>query len=119
MSACIVAAVLCAALLHALWNALIKAHGGALATILVAASAGLLCALCLPFADAPAPASWPFIGASALAQILYYRLLIDTYRDGELSHAYPLMRGCAPLLVAASGFFLGERCRRGCGWRSA
>jgi len=104
----IIAAVLCAALLHAGWNTLIKAHGGAVATILVAVGAGVLCALALPFVTAPAPASWPYIGASALAQVMYYFLLIATYRSGELSHAYPLMRGCAPLVVALVGALDGE-----------
>lgn len=104
----VIAAVLCAALLHAGWNTLIKAHGGAVATILVAVGAGVLCVLALPFVAAPAPASWPYIGASALAQVGYYFLLIATYRSGELSHAYPLMRGCAPLIVALVGALGGE-----------
>ena len=108
MSDPIIAAVLCAALLHAGWNTLIKAHGGAVATILVAGGAGLLCALALPFVAAPDPASWPYIGASALAQVMYYFLLIATYRSGDLSHAYPLMRGCAPLIVALCGALAGE-----------
>jgi hypothetical protein len=55
-----IAAVLCAALLHALWNTLLKAHGGALS------------ALGLPFVAAADPASWPFITASALVHILYF-----------------------------------------------
>jgi drug/metabolite transporter (DMT)-like permease len=67
------------------------------------------CALGLPFVAAPAPGSWPFIAASALVQTLYYKLLIETYRGGDLSHAYPLMRGCAPPLVALAGMLMGER----------
>ena len=109
----LIAAVLCAAFLHALWNTLVKAHGGAVPTILVAFWAGVLCAIGLPFAAAPDPASWPFIGASALVQILYYALLVETYRSGELSHAYPLMRGCAPLAVALLGPLTGERLNPG------
>lgn len=109
----VIAAVLVAALLHAGWNTLVKAHGGASATILVATEAGLLCACALPFVAAPAPASWPFIGASALAQTLYYFLLIATYRSGELSHAYPLMRGVAPLIVALCGHLAGEDLKTG------
>jgi drug/metabolite transporter (DMT)-like permease len=67
-------------------------------------------ALALPFLHAPAPASWPFIAASSLSQVVYYALLVETYRGGEMSHAYPLMRGSAPLLVAlAGGPLTGER----------
>jgi drug/metabolite transporter (DMT)-like permease len=60
--------------------------------------------------DAPAPASWPFIAASSLVQAAYYLLLIEAYRSGDMSHAYPLMRGSAPLLVALiNGLLTGER----------
>lgn len=107
----VMGAVLCAALMHAGWNALVKARGDAfLSTVLVTASAGLLCLLALPFLAQPAPASWPFIGASSITQVLYYALLMETYREGDISHAYPLMRGCAPLIVALLGLaFMGER----------
>lgn len=107
----VLGAVLCAALMHAGWNALVKARGEAfLSTVLVTASAGLLCLLALPFLPQPLPASWPFIGASSLTQVLYYALLMETYREGDISHAYPLMRGCAPLIVAVLGLaFMGER----------
>jgi len=107
----VMAAVPCAALMHAGWNALVKAKGDAfLSTVLVTASAGLLCLLALPFLAQPAPASWPFIAASSITQVLYYALLMETYREGDISHAYPLMRGCAPLIVAVLGLpFTGER----------
>lgn len=111
MSADVVALVLFAALLHAGWNALVKAGTDTfLTTVLVAGGAGLLAALALPFVAAPAAPSWPFIAASALTQLAYYALLAAAYRHGDMSHAYPLMRGSAPLLVAlASGPLIGER----------
>lgn len=122
MSGAVIAAVLIAALMHAGWNTLVKAHAGSGAPMVpVVACAGLLCACGLPFVAAPHPASWPFIAASALVQTLYYTLLAATYRSGELSHAYPLMRGCAPLIVALLapafgnhlGTELGERLSAG------
>lgn len=109
MTGFVIGAVLCAAFLHAGWNTLVKLHGGSGAPmVLVATSTGLLCALGLPFVAMPAPASWPFIGASVVVQTLYYALLAETYRTGELSHAYPLMRGCAPLIVALAAPSMGE-----------
>jgi drug/metabolite transporter (DMT)-like permease len=109
MSSAVIAAVLLAALLHAGWNILVKLHAGSgVPTVLVVAGSGLLCAAGLPFVAAPDPASWPFIAASALAQALYTTLLAATYRSGDLSHAYPLMRGCAPPLVALAGALGGE-----------
>jgi len=111
VSGTVLAAVLCAALMHAGWNAMVKARGEAfLSTVTVAASAGVLCALALPFLAQPASASWPFILASSVTQVFYYALLMETYREGDISHAYPLMRGCAPLIVAILGLpFTGER----------
>jgi drug/metabolite transporter (DMT)-like permease len=114
MNGFVIAAVLCAALMHAAWNVLLKRHDATgVPTMAIVAGSGLLCAAGLPFVSAPDAASWPFIAASALAQTLYYRLLAATYRDGELSHAYPLMRGCAPPLVALAGLAMGEQLRPG------
>ncbi len=117
----VIAAVLGAALLHATWNALVKARGSGAApadplpaTVLVVLGGALASALLLPFMDAPAPASWPFIAASSATQCTYYLLLIEAYRHGDMSHAYPLMRGSAPLLVAVvNGPLTGESLRPG------
>jgi drug/metabolite transporter (DMT)-like permease len=68
--------------------------------------AGILSAFALPFLPRPAPASWPYLGASTVAELLYGALLAAAYRVGDLSHAYPLMRGTAPLLVAIGSVFL-------------
>jgi drug/metabolite transporter (DMT)-like permease len=108
-------AVLGAALLHASWNALLKRRGEPLlATVLVVAGSAAVAIALLPALPAPARASWPFIAASSVVQTIYYLLLIETYRDGQVSHAYPLMRGCAPLLVALiDGPLTGERLSAG------
>lgn len=102
--------VLFAALLHASWNAIVKgAPDKLLTTILVAASAAAISALALPFLAQPARESWPFLAASAVLQLGYYLLVARAYRGADMSQAYPLMRGTAPLLVAVvSRFWLGE-----------
>jgi drug/metabolite transporter (DMT)-like permease len=110
----VIAAVLGAALLHATWNALVKGRAGQgdpmLSTVLVVGGGALVSALLLPWMALPHAASWPFIAASSLTQTAYYLLLIGAYRSGEMSHAYPLMRGSAPLLVALiNGALTGER----------
>ena len=106
----IVLAVLCGALLHASWNALIKSgKDKALDTALVHFLGAVVA---LPFAlwfGAPPPTAWPFIAASLLIHIGYYIALVGAYQRGELGLTYPIMRGFAPMLVAlASGFVLGE-----------
>lgn len=102
--------VLFAALLHASWNTIVKgAPDKLLTTILVAASAAAISALTLPFLAQPARESWPFLAASAVLQVGYYLLVARAYRGADMSQAYPLMRGTAPLLVAlVSRFWLGE-----------
>lgn len=111
MSTLVVCVVLFGALMHASWNALVKSRPDIfLVTVLVAGGGGLLSAIALPFLPAPAQESWMYIAVSTVTQLAYYSLLVAAYRDGDMSHAYPLMRGSAPLLVAlASGPLLGER----------
>lgn len=97
------AAVLCGALLHAGWNALVKSAGDkTVDTALLHFLAGLIA---LPFALAsglPRAACWPFLGASMVIHVGYYIALAGAYRHGELGLTYPIMRGLAPLLVALS-----------------
>ena len=103
-------AVLGAALLHAAWNAMLK--GGRdmmLDMAIVVAGSALVVVPLLPFVPLPERASWPYIAASLVIHIGYYTALVGTYRAGDLSHGYPLMRGVAPLLVAGFGaLVLGE-----------
>src|SRR3970282_1853493 len=97
-------AVLGAALLHAGWNALVKAsEDKQLDTFAVAASSGLLALALAPFLPVPAPASWPWLAGSAAVHILYFVFLAGAYRWGELSYVYPVMRGGGPMIVAATG----------------
>lgn len=102
MSPSVFALVLAAALLHATWNALVKAASDKLlSAVLVTSAAAGIAALLLPFLKAPASASLPFALASAVLQVSYFVLLARAYELIDMSHAYPLMRGTAPLLVAA------------------
>lgn len=103
-------AVLGAALLHASWNVLLKSGGDKeLETISIAVGSGLVALVAAPFVPAPAPASWPWLAASALVHILYFIFLAGAYRWGELSYTYPVMRGGGPMIVAVVGALaLGE-----------
>ena len=100
-------AVLGAALLHATWNALVKAsEDKGLDTVAVAAGSGLIALAIAPWLPAPAAASWPWLAGSAAVHILYFLFLAGAYRWGELSYSYPIMRGGGPLIVAVAGVFL-------------
>jgi len=57
----------------------------------------------------PFTVSWPFALASVVIHFFYFLTLAQAYRTGDLSFAYPLMRGTAPLLVTLLGIgFLRE-----------
>jgi len=110
MSAAIFTIILFAALLHAVWNAIVKvAPDKTLSAILVAISGATISALIVPMLPQPAPAAWPFLAISTVLQVGYYALVASAYRAADMSLAYPLMRGLAPLIVAAvTAFALGD-----------
>ena len=110
MSSGVLAAVLFAAVLHALWNSIVKSGNDKFATTAVVCLwCGLIAlgaALLLPM---PAAASRPFVGASAVTHVIYFLLVGRLYRNADLSAAYPIMRGVAPLLTTIGAWLtLGE-----------
>jgi drug/metabolite transporter (DMT)-like permease len=103
-------AVLCAALLHASWSALIKHHDEPRTISLAVAIGGGLIALVLVFfVPFPASPSWPFLIGTTVAHVIYFQTTIAAYRHGDLTLTYPIARGMAPALATGlTLFFLGE-----------
>ena len=101
MSAGVIAIVLTAALLHALWNALVKGAGDK--TVILGLIAlghvvpGLVVVALVPW---PGWAIWPYVLASTVIHWGYYYFLNAAYRLGDLSVMYPIARGLAPVLIA-------------------
>jgi len=107
MAPTILGAVLLAAFLHAVWNAMIKVSGDRLVIMAVTAFATSL--LALPFVlllPAPARESWPLLVLSLCIHTTYMLMLVRAYGHGEFVQIYPLARGSAPLLTAFLGFLL-------------
>lgn len=107
--------VLSAAVLHATWNALVKfATDRALviaAVSMMHAVGGLILIL---IAEPPSMASWPLIAISTITHYVYYLLLFQAYRLGDLSQVYPISRGLAPALVTLGAYlFIGEELNAG------
>ncbi len=66
---------------------------------------GLLFGLAvLPFVPWPSPTTWIWLALATAATFVYYGLLIESYRIGDLSQVYPLARGSAPVLLALIAF---------------
>lgn len=106
----VTALVIVAAMLHASWNAILKNGDDKLLDVVFA---GILWApfglVLLFFIPLPAPESWLFLVLSSCVHMAYTCLLARTYASGDLSHAYVLLRGFSPFLIALGGFiFLGE-----------
>lgn len=107
MSLDVIALVLFGALLHATWNAIIKAGTDkSLDAALVSAGGAVAALPLLPFLPLPASAAWPFIGASAILQFAYFQLVAAAYRAGDIGLVYPLMRGVAPLIIVSTSSFI-------------
>jgi len=94
-------AVIAAALLHALWNAVIKSghdkHLGMTAIVVGHAPIAVVIALIVPI---PAPASWPYLAVAIVLHFGYQIFLATSYRIGDLTQVYPIARGTGPMLVA-------------------
>lgn len=102
MSLFVFCTVLAAALLHAIWNALVKS-GADKALSMCAVTVGHLplAVTVLFFVPAPAPESWPYMAAGMCLHAGYQIFLVQSYRAGDLTQVYPIARGSAPLIVAA------------------
>ena len=106
----VIGAVLLAAVLHAVWNALAHSIGDqlvgfALIGVAITVGAGVI-VLASP---APATASWPYLACSGALHLAYQLLLMRCYRLGDFGQVYPLARGTSPWLVAVgAAVFVGE-----------
>ena len=77
--------VLFGALLHATWNAMIKAGTDKSLDASLISAGGAVCALpLLMFLPLPNSAAWSFIGASAILQFVYFQLVAGAYRAGDI-----------------------------------
>ncbi len=101
MTPLLIGLVLTAAVLHAVWNAMIKSGGTPEITIASYHVVGtLICIVLAAFLPFPDRAAWPILIGSMAVHNLYYFVLARAYRSGDLSQVYPLFRGVAPVLVA-------------------
>ena len=109
MDADVFIAVLAAALLHAGWNSVVKVGlDRASSVLLLALAQGLIALPFLPFVTLPAPDAVPWILVAAVLHCGYQLFLVQAYTHADLSQAYPMARGTAPLIVTiVSAAWLG------------
>lgn len=93
--------VLAAAFLHATWNIIVKGGSNKEFEIgLNALGGGIASLILLVFVPAPAGDAVYLLALSCFFHFLYNLSVASTYKVAELSVAYPVMRGAAPILTA-------------------
>jgi uncharacterized membrane protein len=98
---------LASAVLHTFWNLIVKTdRDRLLAQWGVMAAGALLFAPWLLFYGMPESRAWPYVVASALVHVGYSLSLVQAYEHGDLSAAYPVARGVAPLPTAIGAAIL-------------
>jgi drug/metabolite transporter (DMT)-like permease len=100
MTPIVLGCVMCAAIMHAGWNAVLRDGGDRLWSMtLMMIAVTCITAVTLVFIPWPNAASWPYVVASAIIHTGYNFSLVRTYRSGDLGQTYPVSRGSSPVLV--------------------
>ncbi len=101
MTLFVFACVMCAAILHAGWNAVLRGGSDRLWSMtLMMIAITCVTSVASVFVPWPGAASWPYVIASAAIHTGYNLSLVRTYRSGDLGQTYPVSRGASPVLVA-------------------
>lgn len=100
MDTAVVLAALASALLHAGWNAAIKASPWAPRAMTAQMQAAAVLVLpILAWGGLPAPAAWPWMLASTVLCVAAVATMLRAYEHGPFGAVYPLMRASSVLLV--------------------
>lgn len=101
MGATVFIAVIGAAALHAIWNALVKGSADkrlSMGSVVLGHIPFAMVALI--FVPMPAQASLPYLFGGIALHVGYQLFLLKSYEAGDLTQVYPIARGSAPLIVA-------------------
>jgi drug/metabolite transporter (DMT)-like permease len=100
-----IAAALLSALIHAGWNAALKAGKDRLVdTVLMGAGGCLFGAVLWALLGSPPLAALPYLAISGAVHIVYWTALTRGYGAGDMSHVYTIARGSAPALVTLAAY---------------
>jgi drug/metabolite transporter (DMT)-like permease len=104
------ALLLSSAILHALWNLLLKqSQEKYLAMGWQVIIGSIVSIFALFFTGLPPRSIWLLVLTSTILEAIYFALLTYAYSDHDFSLVYPVARGAAPALVVIwSALFLGE-----------
>jgi hypothetical protein len=107
VSTLVFAAMLASALLHAAWNAWVKARPDPYAALIaLGVGAAWPNLLLLAWNGPPGHAAWSWIGITILLSVPAQALLGRAYREGDFAVAYPVVRGLNPVAIAIAAVFV-------------
>ena len=109
MSSTVFFAVILAALLHAIWNGMVKGFEDKVISISAIVFGHVpMAILVMLFLPSPTLESIPYIILSAIIHQGYQYNLISAYKLGDLTRVYPIARGTGPIVATLiSIIFLG------------
>ena len=109
MNITVVLVVLCAGLMHAVWNAMTKSlHDQFASFALLNISIAAVSLIMLPLVGVPRSACWIYLAGSTVCHLSYELFLMGSYRRADFSQSYTIARGIAPLLVSLAGFLFAN-----------
>ncbi len=112
MDTTITGIVLLSALLHPLWNALVKrqerADGAFVGLVVMLMAFSFVHSMVQGYDLLAAVEVWPLIAISVMGQLMYGLSLVVTLRHGDLSSYYPIVRSSPLFIVVVGVLFLGE-----------
>lgn len=101
MSPFVIAIILSAAVLHAVWNAIVKTAVDRTTTLgLVAFGHVLPATVMVMLLPLPNAESFVYVLLSTVVHFGYFYMLVKAYQHGDLSVVYPIARGIVPALVS-------------------
>ncbi len=111
MSLFAISILLVSAVLHTVWNLLIKqSQDKYIVTFWMVTFGGMFAFVALFFTGLPPRGMWIFAIISVCVEVVYFISLSYAYHDNDFSLVYPVARGAAPAFIALWAFlFLREQ----------
>ncbi len=101
--------LLLSGLIHASWNALVKATSDRVTMLgVLYGTMGVIAAISLYFVPPLAKEAWVYLIPAGFIHVVYKFGLIQMYKHGDLSLVYPVARGVAPVVVMVLALFLAN-----------
>ncbi len=115
MSLFAISILLVSAVLHTVWNLLIKqSQDKYIVTFWMVTFGGMFAFVALFFTGLPPRGMWIFAIISVCVEVVYFISLSYAYHDNDFSLVYPVARGAAPAFIALWSFlFLREKLTTG------